>query len=587
MTDSIQDTNTVDVVEERKGILADILPGGGRYPTEKLSLNNLIMFSIGTFGRDFLYNFFSMYLLSFILFTKNLTNAQFSSISIIIICARIFDAFNDPIMGGIVENTRTKWGKYKPWQLIGSVLTGLIIVLLFSVKLEGWAYIGFLAFGYFMFSITFTMNDISYWGMMPTLTSNEHDRNKLMSLAQLVASGGGGLVGLMVPMLTAGQFTLPGGAPTAYMMIAICAAVLMVGFQLFTIFGVKEKILPANTIKTKRLSVKEMFKTISKNDQLLWCTIVLLLWCTGPAVVGSGLSMSYIYFEFGYEGGMFTSFGIGFAITSTLFTVVYPWLAKKWGRNRVLYSSVGLLVLGYLIMLLFGLVIPSGDKYYVLKFTLMTLANAVVGMGSGFYMIMVVNIANTVEYNEWKTGKREEGLIFSLRPFTAKLGSALTQGIVMAVYILAGVLTYTNQISDLENQEAGGIINSSVKLEQIGEVIASVSQESKTILLFCMCLIPIVFILVAGFIYKKKCFLNETKLIEIIAETEERKRAEERLAKQAENISAAECLLLNNANPSGVEEVLAMEMQNVVLAIESTVQNDEVESPSDDDNLNE
>ena len=104
----------------------------------------------------------------------------------IIVVARIFDALNDPIMGGIVENTRTKWGKYKPWQLIGCVLTAGVIIALFNIPADGWGFIALIAVMYFLFSITFTMNDISYWGMMPTLTSDPHDRDKLMSFTQII-----------------------------------------------------------------------------------------------------------------------------------------------------------------------------------------------------------------------------------------------------------------------------------------------------------------------------------------------------------------------------------------------------------------
>lgn len=529
-----ENTNTAEINETFNELSAN----GVKLPkqpahADKLSLRNLFSFALGTFGRDFLYNFFTTYLLTFVLFTKTLTEAQFSSISIIIICARIFDAFNDPIMGGVVENTRTKWGKYKPWQLIGCVLTGIVIIALFCVDLNGWEFIGFLAFAYFMFSITFTMNDISYWGMMPSLTSNEHDRNKLTSLAQLVASAGGGLVGLLVPMLTAGSLSIPGGAPTAYKIIAIVAALLMIAFQLITIFGVKEKPLPLNFTKSKRMSVKEMFKTIFKNDQLLWCTVIMLLWCIGPAVVNGGLGIMYCYFEFGYEGGLFTVFGIGSAVTSTIFTIIYPWISKKFGRNKIYYSAVAAFIAGYIIMMLFGLFIPSEEK--TLKLTMMTIANAFVGFGTGIYMIMVINMANTVEYNEWKTGNREEGLIFSLRPFTAKLGSALMQGLIMLIYIVAGVLTFTNQISDLENQEAMGLITGEQKLAGINSILSSITDQSNTVLLLCMCLIPILFVVAGAIIYKKKCFLTEQRLVEMISDIEQRKAENETIDTPIEN----------------------------------------------------
>ena len=113
---------------------------------------NMLMFSLGTIGRDFLYFLFNSFLMTFILFTKTIDNKMLTAVGAIIVVARIFDALNDPIMGGIVENTRTKWGKYKPWQLLGAVLTGAVIISVFCVKLDGWSYIGFLAFAYLMFS---------------------------------------------------------------------------------------------------------------------------------------------------------------------------------------------------------------------------------------------------------------------------------------------------------------------------------------------------------------------------------------------------------------------------------------------------
>lgn len=513
-------------------------PEGGNGKKEKLSLRNLIMFPLGTLGRDFLYSFFNSYLLTFVLLTKNLTTEQFASISIIIVCARIFDAFNDPIMGGIVENTRTRWGKYKPWQLIGSVLTGGVIIALFNVDLYGWSFIGFLAFAYFLFSITFTMNDISYWGMMPTLTSDPHDRNKLTSFTQIVCSAGGGLAGLLVPALTSGPICAAvfGNAVTGYKVLSIIVSVMMIGFQMFTIFGVKEKMLPANFVKTERLKLKDMFRIIVKNDQLMWCSLVMLLFNVGTNVVVGGLSTFYIYFEFGYNGGLVTAFGIGFAIVSTLFTLIYPWLSKKIGRNKVLYSTGIAIVVGYMLILTLGLAIPSAamaSSLGIAKFAVLTIAYTVAGWGQGFYMIMVINMANTVEYNEWKTGSREEGLIFSLRPFTAKLGSALMQGLVSIVLIAAGVLTTTNAISDLENQQASGLISPENKLEQITQIISGVSTQSKSILLACMCLIPVVFIIVALLIYKKKCKLDEARLAEIMKDIEDRKAADS--ADEAQN----------------------------------------------------
>lgn len=489
---------------------------------------NMLMFSLGTIGRDFLYFLFNSFLMTFILFTKTTDNKMLMVVGAIIVVARIFDALNDPIMGGIVENTRTKWGKYKPWQLLGAVLTGAVIISVFCVKLDGWSYIGFLAFAYLMFSITFTMNDISYWGMLPSLTSDEHERNKLTSCAQLLASAGVGLASLLIPLFTTGSLA-KWGAPTGYKVIGIISAVLMVLFQLFTILGVKEKPLPPiKPDKSDRLTLKKMFQTIAKNDQLLWCALIMLIFSIGTGVVGGGLLTMYVYFEFGYEGGYTLLIGLGYGIISTLFTATYPWLSKKFGRNKILYSAGIATIFGYALMLIFALAIPTGapkSSEWFAKFILIALAYTIIGYGAGFYMIMVINMANTVEYNEWKYGQRNESLIFSLRPFTAKLSSALTQALVIGVYAVASITTYTNAISDVENEASKNLITNKVKMEKITEIINKVSLQDRQILVSCMCIIPIVFMIVALILYKKKCTLSETRLAEMVRETEARKLA--------------------------------------------------------------
>lgn len=497
-------------------------------PQEDMAKINYIMYPLGTVGRDFLYNLFNNFLLTYILFTKSLTAAQFASVSIIIIVARIFDAFNDPVMGGIVENTRTRFGKFKPWMLIGAVLTGGVVIATFSGNLQGWAFIGFLAAMYFLFSITFTMNDISYWGMLPSLSSNDHTRNKLTSFAQIFAAAGGGLAGVIIPIFTAGGLTIGGSAVNAYALIAVIASVLMIGFQLFTVFGVKEKPLPPDLAKTPPMKLKDMFKVLVRNDQLMWCALILLIFNIGTNVVGGGLSMSYIYFEFGYNGVLITAFGILFAVTSTAFTLFYPWMAKKLGRDKLIGVTSLCIICGYALMLIAGIALPA--EPWLLKFGVMTFANGVVGFGQGFYMIMVISIANTVEYNEWKTGKRDEGLIFSLRPFTAKMGSALMQFIVMLVYLIVGVTAFTNQISDLENAAARGEITDAAKTEAIKEVLSGVPEGKKIALLVCMCLIPMIALAIAWTLYRKKCFLNEARHAEIVKEIAERNLAAEREA---------------------------------------------------------
>ncbi len=560
----MQEETNVSAVESAEGTSSS-------QDGEKLSNRNLFMYALGTLGRDFLYNLFNGYLLSFCVFTKNLNTAQFTAITFIIVAARIFDALNDPIMGGIVENTRTKWGKYKPWQLIGALTTSVVIVTLFTVPAQGWGFIGLLAAMYFLFSITFTMNDISYWGMMPSLTNNPHDRDKLMTFTSVSVGIGGGLAGLIIPTFAMGEKPVGGNSTTAFGIMAVIAVVLMCGFQMFTIFGVKEKPLPKNLMKTPPMKVKDMFRVLFKNDQIMWSALVMLLFNVGTNVVGGGLGMMYIYFDNAYNGTLWTVFGVGYAVVSTVFTLFYPAFAKKFGRDKLLYSCGLALIIGYGLMMVFGLTVPKTVLFEVLnmkitlRFILTFLAYTIAGWGGGFYMIMVINMANTVEYNEYKTGRRDEGLIFALRPFTAKMGSALMQGLVSLVYIVAGVLTYTNQFADIDK----GLITDMTKQDVVDALQASTGgQQSTMILLVCTCAIPMVFMAVALIVYKKKFFLNETKMNEMIAAIEARKAAEEAIETEEAQEEMQEIeseLKLGNVEKQeeqAVDEILAVASDN-------------------------
>lgn len=497
---------------------------------EKMPFRNLIMFPLGTVGRDFLYSMWNGYLLTYIIFTKNLSTAQFAMVTVIIVLARIFDAFNDPFMGGIVENTRTKWGKYKPWQLIGAVLTGGVIVMLFNIQLDGWAFIGFLAFAYFMFSITYTMNDISYWGMLPALTSDPDERNKLTSFSQIAVSIGGGLAGVIIPLFTTGDVAMKlfGGAQNGFAITSAIVVVIMIGFQLFTILGVKEKPLPPSTQKVKIMRIRDIVKVIRKNDQLLWCSLVMLLWTVLSAIGNGNLLTYYVYFEFGYQGMLGTVFFVFVGILSVGFTLFYPWFSKKMGRDRALYSCGISLIVSYILVLILGLTLPNTGGFTIpilnlritYKFFVMALSFALTGWASGFYMIMLINMTNTVEYNEWKTGNRDEALIFSMRPLTSKLGSAITQGIVSLVLVITGARLYTNKIADVERIRD---ITAEDKSSRVAEILNNMDPKAKTGVLICMCVIPIVLMAIALVIYKWKCKLDEPTLARMIEETEERK----------------------------------------------------------------
>lgn len=483
----------------------------------KLRKKNLIMFPLGTVGRDMEYYLFTSCIMTFVLFTRNLTSAQFAAITAIVVAARIFDALNDPIMGNIIERTRTRWGKFKPWLVIGILSTSVVVYLAFNTSLQGWSFVWFFGVIYFMYSITFTMHDISYWGMVPALSSDANARNQFTARATLFAGIGGTLASVLIPMLTVGDKAIGGSTTTAYGVIALVICIIAPLFLCFTIFGVREK---REYTDAPPVSLKKIWKTITGNDQLLWISLIFLIQQIGNGFIIGGIGSTYIYFDFGYNGGLFSLFSIvGMSVTAFLM-IFYPAISRKIKRKKLMGILAVIAVAGYVIMLIAGLVLPST----MLKFWAVVIGYMLSNFGQyGFYLVMMISIINTVEYNEYVSGQRDEAIIASLRPFLTKLSSALIILITNLSYIIFGVTSYTNQISDFENQCARNFITEADKISLIDGVINGIAPGQTLALLLCMAIIPCVLMLTSYVLYKKHYKLDEDEYTHICAELEARK----------------------------------------------------------------
>ena len=486
----------------------------------KSQKRNLIMFPLGTVGRDMVYNLVTSYLLTFVLFTRNLNAAQLSAITAIMVAARIFDALNDPVMGNIIERTRTRWGKFKPWLVIGILTTSLVVYATFNVKLQGWQFVWFFGAMYFLYSITYTMHDIAYWGMVPALSSDANTRNQLTSRATLFAGIGGVLAASLIPNFTAGDNALGGNAVTAYGLVALAIAIIAPIFLAFTVFGVKE-LRDYGDEPAPPVSFKKIIGTITGNDQLLWISLIFLLQQIGNGIVMSGVGQTYIYVEFGYKGIFFTAFQmLGMFVTAFLM-IFYPAISRRMNRKKLMDILMFVGIVGYAIMLLPGLLMPGAGMP---KFILITVGYMLANFGQyGFYLIMMISIMNTVEYNELKHGTRDEGIVSSLRPFLTKLASALTVAIANVTYLTFHILEYTNGIAGFEQQANQGAISSEQKADAITNLLQGVHHGQSVGLLLVMTVLPCALMFASFVLYQRRYKLDEAEYDRICAELEERK----------------------------------------------------------------
>ena len=487
----------------------------------KIRKKNLIMYPLGTIGRDMIYNLFTNFILTFILFTRKLDAAQLAAITAIIVGARVFDALNDPIMGNIIERTRTKWGKFKPWLAIGIVSTSIVVYLAFNTNLQGWSFIWFFGVIYFMYSITFTMHDISYWGMIPSLGTDSHVRNQFTSRATLFAGIGGAIAGFLIPRFTTGAGTIGGSASYAYGRIALVICIIAPLFLCFTIFGVREN-RDYNKEKVPPVSFKKIFGTIGGNDQLLWIALIFLVQQMGNGLALGGLGSTYIYFDLGYQGGYYSNFStFGLAATAVLM-VLYPAISQKINRKPLMAIMILVSAIGYIAMFVIGAFMPSANAS--LKCWLFTAGYMLANFGQySLYLIMMISILNTVEYNELKHGERDEAIIASLRPFLTKLSSALVAVLTYVFYIVFGVLNYTNEISKFEQLTSMGEMTEAQKLSNIAGVITNVQSGQKLGLLVCITVVPFIFMFVSYILYKKHYKLDEDEYTRICGELQARR----------------------------------------------------------------
>jgi len=402
---------------------------------------NKWLFSVGGIGRDMVYQLIASFLMVYIQFGVPLSLSQFTTISLIIgVGGRIWDAVNDPMMGAIIEGTHMRMGKFKPWILIGALTCGLSIILMFNIQtLAGWDFVVFMCVMYLLWESTFTMNDIGYWSMLPALSSVKKERNNVTMLTVLFAGVGAILAQGLIPMFTTGNVL------SAYRMVSIVIAVAFIGCQLMTSLGVKE---PLNYIaeKNEKISLKKMWQTIVKNDQILWLTLSMLFYNVGSAMLVS-FAANLLYMEIGYNGFLYTVLVAAYGIPSIFINIIYPVLANKLGRKKLQAISICLAIAGYIGIASIGWI--NG-----VNMVLLAIFAAVVAMGqSMFYTASIINMTNCVEYNDYKQGERNEAVVSTLRPFMAKFAGALQMIIVTIVLTLSGIYGLSQSISTLEAQK--------------------------------------------------------------------------------------------------------------------------------------
>ena len=444
----------------------------------KTDERNRLYFGLGTIGRDMFYAFEANTLLHFLTYVLELPVWVFAAASMILSVMRIFDAFNDPITGLLIDNIRSPWGKFKPAILVGGILSAVTSILLFANIGTGWSFVIIFGIAYLLWDITYGINDIGYWTLLPVMSSDQKQREKTGTFARLCAN-----IGMYIVMVAWQPVTSAlGDTPQVWFWCAVVIAAIYLLGLLFPLLGVKEKrVAPENQEST---SFKQMWKALVSNDQLMWTALSMGLFMVGYCTTVN-FAVTYMKYIFGDEGMYVVLVAVvGVSQLSTL--AFYPKIAAKMNRRQLYTLGTALVVLGYIVFF-----------FAEISIVLIILGAVLVFIGQSFIQtLMLMFLADTVEYGQWKLGKRNESITFSIQPLINKLGGAISTGVVSITLLLSGV-----------------------KVD--GGTAKAIDAGGKLIIKGAMFILPLVFILLGYAIYLKKYMIDEAFYGRILKDLEE------------------------------------------------------------------
>ncbi|MDD1782621.1 melibiose:sodium transporter MelB [Enterovibrio sp. ZSDZ35] len=436
--------------------------------SDKITLQTKLSYGLGALGKDFacapIYIFLMFY------FT-DVAGLSAAFVGTIFLAARIIDAITDPMMGVIVDNTRSKFGKFRPWIVIGTLLNAVVLVGLFSTHMfEGTALYIYAAAAYILWGLTYTIMDIPYWSMIPALSSSRQEREKLVVWPRLFAS---------LAWFITGTYGLHivgklgnGDQGDGFFNVAMLIAVLFVMSAFLIARNVKEKAAPDNAAAPEKFSFKDVLEIIGKNDQLKALIGTVLSFQIANLLVG-GFAIYYFTYALG-DAELFPVYMMVAGIAEVAGVFLFPRLATLLPRKYLWFIASGFPIVSCIVLLVMSFTMPGNA-------VMIGLAGAAIKFGVGVAnALQTVMLADVVDYGEHKTGRRSESVIFSVQTMLVKFAGA-----------------------------AGGFIVG-VGLSVVGYVPNEVQSETTIMgLQFMMVGLPAVLMLISALIYKGYYRLHE------------------------------------------------------------------------------
>ena len=456
-----------------------------------------ICYACGTFGHDVFYAMIGTYFMIFV--TSNLFNSDnptndaymIGIVTTIILVLRIAELFVDPFIGNIIDKTKTRWGRFKPWVLGGAVIAAVTLAMLFTdfgglTVSNPTLYLVIFAVVYFIMDIFYSAKDVAIWSMIPALSFDSHEREITATIARIGSVFGGQLVTVIVmPVVLYFSINQNGGAgdPTGWFAFACIGGGIATLGAIILGLGTHEQ---DNALRENKedTSAKDVLKVLTKNDQLLWMAIAYLVYGIGINIVNN-FNLYYFIYVIG-DATKFSILGVINTVIGLLAVAAFPILTTKFSRRKLFFSSIAVMAVALVI--------------YAMSGTNVTLAL----IGAGLFalpqplvfLIVLMTITDSVEYGQLKLGHRDEAVCLCVRPLVDKFAGAVSSGIIGLAAIWVGM--------------TGGASASGLTADNMMRL---------QIIMFAA---PIVFMAIGGLIYRAKVTLTEQEHARIVEELEEK-----------------------------------------------------------------
>lgn len=448
----------------------------------ELTLKQKAAFGIGAVGKDMVYALSASYVMYFY---QDVLGLSATFVGLILMAARVFDALNDPFMGVLVAKTKSRWGRFRPWLLSGTILNAVVLYALFNAPhAEGAGLMAYFAVAYILWGVTYTMMDIPYWSMIPAVTKTPADRENLSVVGRTCAGVGSALIAMFTVALVG---VLGGDSERAgFGRVALIVSVLFVAAEILCCAFFKEN----SQTEMETAGVKEMFAALLRNDQAMVVVASIVL-INSALYLTSNFIIYFFKYDFGGAGwkGSYTLFStVGGAAQILGMMVVYPLLRRKLSNTRIFAVSLISAFCAYAVMLAFLLAGLSG------YLPLLLIPGVVVFICNGMLSVLTtLFLSNSVDYGQLKTGRREESVIFSMQTFVVKAASGVAVFLTGIGLDLIGLAGNTDETGPVAVQSAGTLLG----------------------LRLMMTVLPMIVLAVAFVLFRKKFILTDQRVEEI------------------------------------------------------------------------